>query len=105
MYYIAEIKAPAGYEPDHTKHRFVFCNSGGTDCATCQAMIGDTNAARIPLDTIGLFEVPNQPITVELPATGGLGMAPHILCGVPLVAAPLVYGLSLRRKHERRGKK
>ncbi|MBR5284360.1 MAG: Cna B-type domain-containing protein, partial [Clostridia bacterium] len=37
----------------------------------------------------------------ELPATGGLGILPYILCGVPLVAAPLVYGLSLRRKYER----
>ena len=38
----------------------------------------------------------------ELPATGGIGYLFLILCGLPLILAPLVYGLSLRRKYERR---
>ena len=37
----------------------------------------------------------------ELPSTGGIGYPILILCGLPLVAAPLVYGLSLRRRHRK----
>ena len=37
----------------------------------------------------------------ELPSTGGIGYPLLILCGLPLVVAPLVYGLSLRRRHRR----
>ena len=37
----------------------------------------------------------------ELPSTGGIGYPIFILCGLPLVAAPLVYGLSLRRRHRK----
>jgi hypothetical protein len=40
----------------------------------------------------------------ELPSTGGTGIFIHILCGLLLVAAPLVYGISLRRKYERRSR-
>ena len=40
----------------------------------------------------------------ELPSTGGAGIFLHILCGLLLVAAPLVYGISLRRKYERRSR-
>ena len=44
----------------------------------------------------------NTCISYELPATGGMGITLHVLCGMLLVSAPLVYGLSLRRKCERR---
>ena len=37
----------------------------------------------------------------ELPSTGGIGYPILMLCGLPLVAAPLVYGLSLRRRHRK----
>ena len=37
----------------------------------------------------------------ELPSTGGIGYPILILCGLPLVVAPLVYGLSLRRRHRK----
>ncbi|MBE6541123.1 MAG: hypothetical protein E7672_01605 [Ruminococcaceae bacterium] len=37
-----------------------------------------------------------------LPSTGGVGTHIYILCGLILTSAPLVYGLSLRRKRERR---
>ena len=40
----------------------------------------------------------------ELPSTGGAGIFLHILCGLLLAAAPLVYGISLRRKYERRSR-
>ena len=41
----------------------------------------------------------------ELPSTGSSAMFIHILCGLPLILAPLVYGIGLRRKHERRSRK
>ena len=37
----------------------------------------------------------------ELPATGGMGTPIYILCGLILIMAPLVYGLSLRRRHRK----
>ena len=105
LYYIEETRFPAGYQPDHTRHRFVFCNSTADSCATCQALLGNTNGVRIPAEHLEQLRISNQPITIALPATGGIGITLHVLCGVPLVAAPLVYGLSLRRRHERRFKK
>ena len=39
---------------------------------------------------------------VELPSTGGIGIPLYILIGLTLVAAPFVYGFSLRREYERR---
>ena len=104
LYYIEETQVPAGYQPDDTRHRFVFCNSAADSCTTCQALLGSTNGIRIPAERIEQLHIANQPIMTELPATGGIGMTLHILCGAPLVAAPLVYGLSLRRRHERRFK-
>ena len=41
----------------------------------------------------------------ELPSTGGIGYPILMLCGLPLVAAPLVYGFSLRRRYGRRFKR
>ena len=37
----------------------------------------------------------------ELPSTGGIGYPLLILCGLPLILAPLVYGLSLRRRYRK----
>ena len=37
----------------------------------------------------------------ELPSTGGIGYPLLILCGMPLILAPLVYGLSLRRRYRK----
>ena len=41
----------------------------------------------------------------ELPGTGGIGTPIYILCGLMLIAGPLVYGFSLRRRYERRSKR
>ena len=38
----------------------------------------------------------------ELPSTGGMGMPLYMLCGLMLALAPLLYGLSLKRKCGRR---
>lgn len=37
----------------------------------------------------------------ELPGTGGIGYPIYILCGLTLILAPLVYGLGLRRRHQK----
>ena len=37
----------------------------------------------------------------ELPSTGGIGYPIYILCGLPPVAVPLVYGLRLRRRYRK----
>ena len=37
----------------------------------------------------------------ELPSTGGIGYPLLILCGMPLVLAPLVYGLRMRRRYRK----
>ena len=37
----------------------------------------------------------------ELPSTGGIGYPLLILCGLILISAPLVYGLSLRRRYRK----
>ena len=102
LYYMQEIQAPLTYVLDDTKHWFVFCNSRNDSCETCQAILGETGAIRIPFEQIGVVRAVNQPVSVELPDTGGTGVILHVLCGLFLVSAPLVYGLSLRRKYERR---
>ena len=50
------------------------------------------------------MDIVNKPLSYELPSTGGTGIFFHMLCGLPLVVAPLVYGFSLRRKYERRSR-
>ena len=104
LYYIQEIKSPPAYQLDDTKHWFVFCNSASDSCETCRALIGGVDAIRIPFEQIGKVHVVNQPVNCELPSTGGIGVIFYILCGLILISAPLVYGLSLRRKYERRSR-
>ena len=53
-------------------------------------------------DEIGIVDIVNEPVNVVLPATGGIGTIIYILCGLALIIGPLVYGLSLRRRCERR---
>ena len=102
LYYAQEYKSPESYILDDTEQWFIFCNSTDEICDTCQTRMGDKNAVRIPLGQIGIMDIVNEPIAYELPATGGTGIMPYILCGLVLISAPLVYGLSLKHKHERR---
>ena len=104
LYYLQEIQSPTGYLPDDTKHWFVFCNDTSDTCETCREVLGETDGVRIPFEQIGKVHVVNQPTSYELPATGGIGITLHVLCGLILVSAPLVYGFSLRRKYGRRSR-
>ena len=104
LYYLQEIQPPTAYLPDDTKHWFVFCNKTGDSCEVCQRVIGWENAVRIPFEQIGKVNAVNQPANYELPSTGGMGVIPYVLCGLMLISAPLVYGLSLRRKYGRRSR-
>ena len=102
LYYLQEIQAPPAYQLDDTKYWFCFCSGTEDTCSECSRLTADGDALRIPFDTIGLIGITNAPSTVVLPATGGIGTPIYMLCGLILVLAPLGYGLSLRRKHERR---
>jgi hypothetical protein len=50
-------------------------------------------------------DVANYPLDSDLPETGGAGRFIYILCGMIFTVTPLVYGFSLRRRHERRLKR
>ena len=99
LYYMQEVHAPPAYQLDDTKYWFVFCNHLNDSCEKCQEVLGETDAIRIPFEQIGKVHAVNQPANCELPATGGIGITLYILCGLILISAPLVYGLSLRRKY------
>ena len=104
-YYLQEIEAPTAYMLDKTQNWIVFCSNSEEYCATCEDIYHRLNSTRIPLDQIGKINMVNHPYYYELPATGGIGIIPYMLCGMILVSIPLVYILSLRRKHERRLRK
>ena len=102
LYYLQEIQAPPAYRLDDTKYWFCFCNNKSDSCIECNKLMIDEDAVRIPLDEIGILDIVNYPANVELPATGGIGLHFYILCGLPLVICPFVYGFSLRRRYGRR---
>ena len=104
LYYLQEIQPPPTYQLDDTKYWLCFCSGTGDTCSECSNLLADTEAVRIPFETIGLINIANYPFRVELPATGGIGTPIYVLCGLVLTSAPLVYGLSLRRKYERRSR-
>ena len=104
LYYLQEIEAPPAYQLDVTKHWLCFCSDTGDTCDECNNLMQNAEFVRIPFETVGIIDVVNYPANVELPATGGIGTPIYILCGLILITAPLVYGLSLRRRYERRRK-
>ena len=104
LYYMQELQAPPGYRLDDTKYWFCFCDKTTDTCEVCSEIIAETDATRIPFEQIGKVDVVNEPAYCKLPATGGIGITPYVLCGLILISAPLVYGLSLRRKYERRSR-
>ncbi|MBR4878871.1 MAG: hypothetical protein IKU13_03470, partial [Clostridia bacterium] len=86
LYYMQEIAAPTGYMLDNTKHWFVFCDSKKNKCTTCNRVIGNTGAKRIPFEQIGKIDAVNVLAGFELPATGGRGITLNILCGLILIS-------------------
>ena len=102
LYYLQELHAPAGYRLDDTKYWFCFCDTKNDTCATCDALLADLHAVRIPLEQLEKIHVINEEMTYELPATGGMGTIPLLLGSGILVIAPLVYLFLRRRKQERR---
>ena len=105
LYYAQEHKPPEAYMLDDTAQWFIFCNSSAEICDTCRARMGDKTAVRIPLGQIGNMDIVNEPITYDLPATGGTGSALYILCGLFLMTPPLVCALRRRRSYIRRSRK
>ena len=104
LYYMQETAPPPTYLLDKQKYYFVYCNSTADSCETCNKVIGDKNAVRIPDNETACITALNHPADYELPGTGGIGTILHMICGLILVSAPLAYGLSLRRRHERRSR-
>ncbi len=104
LYYLQEIRPPPAYQLDDSKHWFCFC--GGTDdtCIECNKLMLDEAAFRIPFEQAGVIDIANYPTGVILPATGGKGNLIYILCGLALLGGTLVFGLSMRRRRERRFK-
>lgn len=105
LYYAQEHTPPAAYMLDDKENWFIFCNNSAETCDMCQALMGDKNAVRIPLGQIGNMDLVNEPISYELPATGGPGIALYILCGLFLMTPPLVCTMRFRRRYMRRSQK
>ena len=103
LYYMQELKAPAGYQLDDTRHWFCFCDKKAEYCETCHAIMVGTDALRIPPEQSGAVYITNQIINYDLPSTGGPGIYPLMLVSVVFIITPLVYFSILRRKRERRG--
>ena len=103
-YYVQELRPPPAYQLNETKYWFCFCGSTSDTCEACDKILLDKDAIRIPFEQVGVLDIVNHLANVELPATGGPGTLLYILCGLILAFGPLVYGLSLRRRYERRSK-
>jgi len=108
MYKLVEEKSPDGYaiitkeiffsmKPNGNMISLQFYDAAGNKISAPNGVGGEyvSGDGRLTLTVQNLRGY-------ELPATGGIGYLFLILCGLPLILAPLVYGLSLRRKYERR---
>ena len=108
MYKLVEEKSPDGYAII-TKEIFFSMKPNG-NMMSLQFYDAVGNKISAPNGVAGEYVSGDGKLTLtvenlrgyELPSTGGMGMHIYILCGLPLILAPLVYGLSLRRKYERR---
>ena len=108
LYKLVEEKAPNGYAIVTKEIFFALRPNGSTVSLRFYDSAG--NVISEPNGVSGEYVTGNQLLTLtvknlrgyELPSTGGTGIIFHILCGLFLVSAPLVYGISLRRKYERR---
>ena len=110
LYRLVEERPPNGYAVITKEIFFALRPNGST--VSLQFYDSAGNVISEPNGVSGEYITGNQHLTVtvknlrgyELPSTGGSGIFFHILCGLFLVSAPLVYGLSLRRKYERRSR-
>ena len=110
LYKLVEEKPPNGYAVIAKEIFFALRPNGSTISLVFYGSAG--NVISVPNGVTGEYITGNQLLTVtvknlrgyELPSTGGTGIFFNILCGLFLVSAPLVYGLSLRRKYERRSR-
>ena len=108
LYKLVEESPPGGYAII-TKEIFFAVRPKG-DTVSLQFYNGAGNIIDLPADVSSEYVTSSQILTLTvknlrgyaLPATGGAGIFLYILCGLTLVIGPLVYGFSLRRKHERR---
>lgn len=108
MYKLVEEKSPDGYAII-TKEIFFSMKPNG-NMISLQFYDAAGNKISAPNGVGGAYVSGDGRLTLtvqnlrgyELPATGGIGYLFLILCGLPLILAPLVYGLSMRRKYERR---
>ena len=108
LYKLVEEKPPNGYAVITKEIFFALRPNGST--VSLQFYDSAGNMIFAPNGVSGEYIVGNNLLTVTvknlrgyaLPSTGGTGIFFNILCGLFLVSAPLVYGLSLRRKYERR---
>ena len=110
LYKLVEEKPPNGYAVIAKEIFFALRPKGSTVSIHFYDSAGNEISA--PNGVTGEYVTGSKLLSVtvknlrgyRLPSTGGPGIFFHILCGLFLVTAPLVYGLSLRRKYERRSR-
>ena len=110
LYKLVEEKPPNGYAIITKEIFFALRPKGST--VSLQFYDSAGNVISAPNGIIGEYITGNGLLTVtvknlrgyELPSTGGAGIFLNILCGLFFISAPLVYGLSLRRKYEGRSR-
>ena len=110
LYKLVEEKPPDGYAI--IAREVFFALTPDADTVSLRFYDAAGNMITAPKGVTAEYITGNRLLTVtvknlrgyELPSTGGTGIFFNILCGLFLVSAPLVYGLSLRRKYERRSR-
>ena len=111
IYKLVEERPPDGYAtiakeiffrlvPENNTVTFTFCDSAGRSVSPPTSVTGEY----ITGSQLLILHIQNLR-GYELPSTGGIGTPIYILSGLALSLAPLVYGLSLRRRYERRSKR
>lgn len=92
LYYMQELEAPAGFQLEDTKHWFCFCSGTEASCTTCEEVMKESDARRIPHEQTGRVPVTNEPVNYILPSTGGVGAYPQVITSIMLILTTLLYG-------------